>query len=353
MLHRLYKTIAALGTGAFVLACIGVLAAGAGVQPEALGEVRTTLANEIQYSLIMLLFAIVIPAAAVLISRITAFIAGIRANKGTGDLSLDQMLEIAGYAYDVKQDIFYSIMDPWQRKLGYCRLYDEACAPFGMIIDCEPVYFEYEGRKWMIELWKGQYDLTAGCEIGIYTGALDVDIPGLFSGTFYNCASNTELLHMSYSLKNKGAELLKREGKHWWLTGFKLGEFAEPSDLLMDVEITLASPSMRDAFINGLRSAGYPGERIKADGNKVNFIFDTPFTEQPLTRSPETDLLIQRKNKLLCDKFQEITEPYNTAPDKLKAIEEQAPELYEKIINIGKSREVYKQYELIKEYLNL
>lgn len=48
-------------------------------------------------------------------------------------------IEAAGYSYDPKQDIFYSNMDAWQRNMGYCRLYDEAAAPMGMIIDCEPI----------------------------------------------------------------------------------------------------------------------------------------------------------------------------------------------------------------------
>ena len=39
----------------------------------------------------------------------------------------------------------------------------------GMIIDCEPVRFYYGGKKWLIELWKGQYGMTTGCEIGVYT----------------------------------------------------------------------------------------------------------------------------------------------------------------------------------------
>lgn len=30
--------------------------------------------------------------------------------------------------------------------MGYCYLYDEACAPFGMIIDFEPIHFEYDDK---------------------------------------------------------------------------------------------------------------------------------------------------------------------------------------------------------------
>src|SRR5665647_1009964 len=78
--------------------------------------------------------------------------------EGTGSDELDKAIEIAGYSYDQKQDIFYSTMDPWQRDIGYCRLYDELAAPLGMITDCEPIHFEYLEKKWMIGFWKGQYD---------------------------------------------------------------------------------------------------------------------------------------------------------------------------------------------------
>lgn len=103
-------------------------------------------------------------------------------------------------------------------------------------MDCEPVYFEYADRKWLIEFWKGQYDLTPGCEIGIDTRVFDMGLPGVFSDTFYNSVSNEKLLHMPCSLKRAGAELLRRKDMHWWLTGFRPDEFAEPADLTMDVE---------------------------------------------------------------------------------------------------------------------
>ncbi len=129
--------------------------------------------------------------------------------------TLDKVIATAGYSYDPKE-IFYSNMDAWQRKLGYCRLYDEAAASLGMIIDCEPIYFTYGGKRWLIEFWKGQYDLTTGCEIGVYTTeGFDLDIPSVFKGPFYHAASNEELLQMSLSLKKNGETLLTRVDKHW------------------------------------------------------------------------------------------------------------------------------------------
>lgn len=71
-----------------------------------------------------------------------------------------------------------------------------------MKIDCEPIYFQYDGRRWLIEFWKGQYGITTGAEVGVYvTDKKDVDIPGIFSGTFYESISDNELLQIEYVLK--------------------------------------------------------------------------------------------------------------------------------------------------------
>jgi hypothetical protein len=216
-----------------------------------------------------------------------------------------------------------------------------------MIMDCEPIKFEYDGRKWMIGLWKGQYDLVTGGEIGVYNEAFDFKAFGVFKDTFYHCASNSDLLLMSFTLKKNGKTLFTREGVHWWLTGFKLGEFSEPLELSMDITITLVNSMMRDAFITGLWDAGYSLDEFTKAGNSVSFRFGTPHTAQPLTRTKATDWIIQRKNEQLCLKYQEITEPFNTVQDKVKAIEEQKPKMYQKIIKLGKSKPFYGRYETL------
>ena len=52
-------------------------------------------------------------------------------------------LKKQGFAYEMDGDYFYSLMNCWQREVGYCRLYDEAAPLFNMIMDCEPVTFSY------------------------------------------------------------------------------------------------------------------------------------------------------------------------------------------------------------------
>jgi hypothetical protein len=272
--------------------------------------------------------------------------------EGSKQEDLNKIIEDAGYAYDSKQDIFYSRMDAWQRNMGFCHLYDEASAPFGMVIDCEPIYFEYGGKRWLIEFWKGQYDLTTGGEIGVYTTeAPDLDIPGFFKGSFYHCASNADCLEMDFSLKKNNERLFKRKEKHWWLTGFKLGEFSEPSELTMKIKITLKNKAMCTEFVNGLKNAGYSEREFYVMENTVYIKFDKPHTPQPITRTAETDRIIQKKNKLLCDKYQEITSPYDNFPEKVNAIHEKAPEVYEKIISLGKSERIFKVFDKYRDYL--
>ena len=266
---------------------------------------------------------------------------------------LYKAIETAGYSYDSMQDIFYSNMDAWQRDMGYCRLYDEAAAPMGMIIDCEPIYFEYEGKRWLIEFWKGQYDLTMGCEIGVYTTEqADLNIPGIFKGPFFQCAKNEDHLYMDYYAVKNSKILFRRVGKHWWLTGFKLGEFSEPSDLRMYLTITLKDENMRDAFVGGLKNAGYSERELTISENKVGLKFNKTHTKQPITRIKETDRIIQIKNQILCEKYQEITGPYNSFPEKMKAIKEQSTELYQLILHIGKTKQLFASFEKIKDYLD-
>src|SRR5687768_9047714 len=75
----------------------------------------------------------------------------------------------AGFLYDPGQDIIYSKLDAWQQHVGFCELYDDlAPVSISSVIDAEPIYFTYGGKEWMIELWKGQYGIETGAEIGVY-----------------------------------------------------------------------------------------------------------------------------------------------------------------------------------------
>ncbi|HEY9061146.1 MAG TPA: DUF4474 domain-containing protein [Pseudobacteroides sp.] len=266
---------------------------------------------------------------------------------------IEKTIEFAGFSYDEEQDMYYSNKDSWQRKFGYCRLYDEAAAPFGMIVDCDPIKFEYAGKRWLIEFWKGQYDLTTGCEIGVYTtDKSDFSIPNIFTGTFYDCVDDEDQLYMEFTLSKFGEILFHRGEKHWWLTGFKLGEFSEPYELIMDISITLKDKEMLDAFVGGLREANYSDKEFDIEGNTVFIKYVFPHTQQPLSRIKQAEWIIQRKNEAMCEKFVEITAGCMNMSEKLNALKEQSPDLYKKILHPGKSSAIFDVYKKIKNYLD-
>ncbi len=265
---------------------------------------------------------------------------------------LNNDLKPFGFAYYPPQDYFYSIMHGWQSECGYCELYDEGSAALSMIIDCEPIYFKYGGKKWLIEFWKGQYGMNTGCEIGIYTTTGPVlNIPGVFNGTFYYCANEEEHLPLAFTLKKNGKVIFHRRELHWWLTGFKMGEFSWPSELTVDIEITLKDSEMRDAFVGGLLKNGYLMEELTIRGNTVSFVYDIPRYRQPKSRTPYVEDYMQTNNWRNCEAYNIATGAYRNTVDRLNYVRNAAPKLYHKIINIGNTKELFKDYEKIRKFL--
>lgn len=147
---------------------------------------------------------------------------------GGGSLSTEDMNEIlnsAGYVYDAEQDIYYSTLNPWQRHFGFGEEYDQAAPYVSMKYTTIKADFDYDGLKWRLQWWKGQYGVLVGAELGVYTKD-----PNDNSTTFYECASDEHLLDMSFEFYMNGKDykagnrlFYREEQAHWWLTGFKFG----------------------------------------------------------------------------------------------------------------------------------
>lgn len=252
---------------------------------------------------------------------------------------LNELIAPFGFAYDGRQNIFYSRMDSWQRKYGYGRIYDEAAAPLNMIIDCEPIYFEYEDKKWLIEFWKGQYGITTGAEVGVYyLPKENLWDSMLLPELLYQSVSDEDTLAIQFVLWKKERGMFLRRGYHWWLTGFSLGEFSQPRDLVMDIEITFPEGKMRDAFLGGLTKAGYTNQEISIVKNTVWIHFAKPHTRQPLTRGRIFSWVKQWENRRNCRLFARMTGEYIHAYDKLLVLKTRMPMLYHKLERLGKAR---------------
>jgi UDP-2,3-diacylglucosamine pyrophosphatase LpxH len=231
---------------------------------------------------------------------------------------LARAVDLAGFEYDPGQGIIYSKMNPLQRSFGYAYGYDASALLMSAVIDCEPIFFDYAGKTWMIELWKGQYGLETGCEIGVYTrpigstgpfyAVLDHTVGVRANDTnpehnqYFDCAADSDLLVMSSVLYRNGQKLFARGPEpHWWLTGFKWGVFSAPEDLTMDVSITCKDELMARQFVSALQALGY--QKVSVSGAKVGFLFATPHTYQPRSADPVAVKLVQASNSAVVDSY--------------------------------------------------
>lgn len=240
----------------------------------------------------------------------------------------------AGFAYDPDQDIIYSRMDALQRRFGYAYAYDRAALGMSAVIDCEPIFFDHAGKHWMIELWKGQYGLETGCEIGVYNRPIEEHPGGLYPlldsalgarpgdddpahNLFFDCAGDDERLVMSLTLRRGGEVLFTRGPEaHWWLTGFKWGVLSRPEELSVDYTIEFTDPAMQAAFEGGLRARGYTD--ITSSAGATSFRFATPYAPQPRAETPELVVAAMAANQRIVDAYNALGAP-NDDPNQVQA----------------------------------
>lgn len=167
--------------------------------------------------------------------------------------------KLAGFAWDRRQGIWYSLMNPIQRKFGYCDLYDTLAPLAGIFISHKKMPFSYGGKQWMVWLWKGQYGITIGAEIGlyVYSKTFSANVLGKkYSQKWYRCAYDSERIKMSFTLYKNGRKMFNRPYQnHWWLTGFKPGIKKWWENLSMNITLGFHNTSMARAFCsaNGIK----------------------------------------------------------------------------------------------------
>ena len=266
--------------------------------------------------------------------------------------NLNQLLLPTGFQYDPVNDYFYAVMDCWQRDCGYCRLYDESAASFSMVIDSEPIYFDYGGKRWLIEFWKGQYGMTAGAEVGVYaTDKEDLHIPGVFDGPFFEPISNEELLPIQLWLYQGDTLIARRRDVHWWLTFFLLGKYCPPGTLSAKISITFPDCEMCHAYLDGLKNAGYRDTEIQQRHLTVSVLFATPKTIQPAIRQSIVSDFLLHHNQIYCREYQRITKDFPDTLNKLEHLSSRNPLLYHTALRFSASGRLQDGYHLLTKSL--
>ena len=197
--------------------------------------------------------------------------------------------QILSYQYSYIDDYYYTNdKEAWQYNFGFGKIYDIA-SPFILLeYDYIRVFFTYEDKDWMLQMWKGQYGLIFyGGEVGIYNRPHVDD--GLSEWTFFNCPAEEDWINMEMTLwhedvnGNWNREFTREYDKYWWCTGFKNGHLRqeEPADeLRLTGRMTFKDAEMTKLVADGLAECGLAKagsknamgvDSIYVDGNDIHF----------------------------------------------------------------------------------
>ncbi len=191
----------------------------------------------------------------------------------SGDLPSDMSIAGLWYqGYDVigkKPYIFNDDKDPncMQANFGYNWLYDVGANLIDFHIDTCKLPFEYNGKQYRVQLWKGQYISgeigTVGGEIGLYTR----EKGKYYTPDHYDCAPKNEWVYMEMTCYwdedgsgNYKSQFTRNYDLFWWATGFVDGQLADLRDtnpLRILGRITFKDVEQAKAFEGALANKGF------------------------------------------------------------------------------------------------
>lgn len=250
---------------------------------------------------------------------------------------LQELLAPFGYYYCGRQDVISTRNDAWQRQAGYTALFDQAALHFNMVFDALPIYFDYQGRTWLIEVWKGQYGINAGAEVGVYY-ADGLVTPSERSTAHFDAVSDCDRLPISFTLCHHSQILASMSDRSWWLTAFLVGKFATPSQLSLDISITFPNTEMQRCFLNALRQSANPHIDYRCHNLTVRIHYANGCPISPVC--PEQVSLFRRLritwaqfcNKLLCALYCFLARPFHTTLDRVVFLYELLPFLLRRML---------------------
>jgi len=187
--------------------------------------------------------------------------------------------------YNPSDDYIYHTKYAYQWLFGFNKTYDTLSPTVGCFYDTLRFEFNYGGRDWLLQVWKGTYGygLFTGGEVGLYSKSQGLPIK------HYMGATTKDWIGMEFSIYHYQNKLFTRPMENtWWTTGFKRyitsKEFARDY-LIMEATLRFQSEGMAAAFAQAMADKGfarasgilldrnYNTERYTLSGNTVRFLW--------------------------------------------------------------------------------
>ena len=185
---------------------------------------------------------------------------------------------LASYKFDPDGSYYYTDdKNAWQKGFGYNQTYDKLAIVSAMYYDTVRNTFTYEGKDWLIQLWKGQYGYSfVGAEIGVYTKTRN-------SSGQYACADKDDWLRMEMCFiwdeehnGNYKPIFVRPYDTYWWCTGFVVGfesaaSMKDREQFRLVAHITFKSTEMAELFCKSFENNGF--RRVAKLDNNVKDTF--------------------------------------------------------------------------------
>lgn len=174
-----------------------------------------------------------------------------------------------GFNFDYGQSILYYSEVVFQRKYGYCELYDILAPLISADFLTVRFKFEYAGMDWMIQFWKGIYFFnTTGGEVGVYNK------PQSRPCEFYDCGRDEDQMPISVTVLRNGEVIFRKPLEVcWWQTGFALREPCPKEELTLQSTLVFPAEEMRTAFTQAVDAAAAEDFSYTVDGNAVSVVW--------------------------------------------------------------------------------
>lgn len=185
-------------------------------------------------------------------------------------------LQFLGFECSVYDLMIYATVNCWMKDFGFCLFYDFFCyiTPF-FNYNTRRYKFEYGDREWMVQAWKGNYLVSNGAEVGIYSRDKD----GF--GSYYDCYDGVMPMGLRLShgdgtvlSPGDGTVIFEIEQEHWWINGFKLSnDLFAPNELTAEYYIEMPDEDMALAFAEAVNSHIMEDATATVDGARVTVIW--------------------------------------------------------------------------------
>jgi hypothetical protein len=174
----------------------------------------------------------------------------------------DGFFETVGFLqfhYQPWENYIYNEKYAFQWLFGFNKAYDDLAFVANCYADTVRCKFNYDGKDWLIQFWKGSYGifLATGGEIGAYNK------PETLPGEHFFAAKKTDWIRMEMAIYNKGNLIFTRPmDDHWWCTGYAPGYLEgfgkKPrTNCMMMAKVQLKDAQMASQLAKALQDKGF------------------------------------------------------------------------------------------------